>query len=225
MGERDVTCAHLVRKRDDQARLRLKIQSQQSLMHHGESMIQNQQEKMAKLSEEIKLLVEEKENLLLQAQETIKVVERCTKLERELQRERAKKALQNDLGRPINIHRWRFLEVKDPERYSLLQRVHRLQRRTLDAVGDIAEKEASIRSKKTTYESAKSNLDRMPTLGTLRREISEQKQAIKKKKGEIERISAEIVLNREKMASLQTELGNINTTYRALKMDQSKSGD
>ena len=223
MGERDVTCAHLVRKRDELTNLRLQIQSQQRLMHHGESMIQDQQEKMAKLSKEIKVLAEEKENLLLQAQETSKVVERCTKLERELQRERAKKkALQNDLGRPINIHRWRFLEAKDPERYSLLQRVHRLQRRTLDAVGNIAEKEALIRSKKTTYESAKSNVDRMPTLGTLRREISEQKQAIKQKKGEIERISAEIVLNREKMASLQTELGDINTTYRALKMDQSK---
>ena len=226
MSQRDVTCTHLMRKRDDLARLRLKIQSQQSLMHHGESMIQDQQQQMTKLSVEIKLLAEEKEDLLLQAQQTSKVVERCTKLERELQRERAKKkALQNDLGRPINIHRWRFLEVKDPERYSLLQRVHRLQRRTLDAVGEIAEREALILSKKTTYESAKSNVDRMPTLGTLQHEISEQKQTIKKKKGEIERISAEIVLNREKMASLQTKLGDINTTFRALKMDQSKSGD
>lgn len=219
MSQRDVTCAHLVRKRDELAKLRLKIRSQQSLMHHGESMIQDQQQRMATLSEEIKLLAEEKENLLLQAQETSKVVERCTKLERELQRERAKKkALQNDLGRPINIHRWRFLEVKDPERYSLLQRVHRLQRRTLDAVGEIAEREALIRSKKTSYESAKNNVDRMPSLGTLQREISERKQAIKNKKGEIDRISAEIVLNREKMASLQTELGDINAAHRVLKI-------
>jgi len=220
MSERDVTCAHLVQRRDDLEKLKLKLQSQQSLMHHGELVFQDQEQEMAELSEEIHLLAQEKEQLLSQAQETNAVIELCTKLERELQRERAKKkALQNDLGRPINIHRWRFLEAKDPERYDLLQKVHRLQRRILDAAGEIAEKEALIQSKEAMYASAKSSQDRMPTLCSLQGQISHQKQAIKSKTDEIQKISTEITLNREKMASLQMELGDINDAYRALELD------
>mmetsp|Transcript_18172 Transcript_18172/g.51997 ORF Transcript_18172/g.51997 Transcript_18172/m.51997 type:complete len:827 (-) Transcript_18172:1855-4335(-) len=217
MSERDVTCAHLVQKRDDLRSLKLKLQSQQSLMHHGEVMFQDQREQMDSLSEDRQGLQEEKEHLLSQAQEANVVIDQCTKLERELQRERAKKkVLQNDLGRPINIHRWRFLEVKDPERYSLLQQAHRLQRRILDVADGIAEKEALIHFKEAIYETAKSNVGRMPTVSSLQAQVLEQANVIKGKTGEIQNINAEVLLNRRRMAALKLELEVINENYRAL---------
>ena len=220
MSERDVTCAHLVTKRDDIRNLKLKLQSQQSLLHHGEVMFQEQKEQIASLSEERQGLQEEKKQFLSQAQEANVIVEQFTKLERELQRERAKKkVLQNDLGRPINIHRWRFLEVKDPERYGLLQRAHRLQRRILDVADEIAEKEGLIQSKAAMYEAAKSNVGRMPTVSSLQAKVREQLNAIKSKTEDIQKVNAEVLSNRRRMVALKLELEVINEEYRALELD------
>jgi chromosome segregation ATPase len=220
MSERDVTCAHLVTKRDDLRNLKLKLQSQQSLLHHGEVMFDDQKEQIASLSEERQGLQEDKKHLLSQAQEAKVIVEQFTKLERELQRERAKKkVLQNDLGRPINIHRWRFLEVKDPERYGLLQRAHRLQRRILDAADEIAEKEGLIQSKQAMYEAAKSNVGRMPTVSSLQAQVREQANAIKSKTEDIQKMNAEVLSNRRWMVALKLELEVINEEYRALELD------
>ena len=220
MSERDVTCAHLVTKRDDLRNLKLKLQSQQSLLHHGEVMFDDQKEQIASLSEERQGLQEEKKYLLSQAQEANVIVEQFTKLERELQRERAKKkVLQNDLGRPINIHRWRFLEVKDPERYGLLQRAHRLQRRILDAADEISEKEGLIQSKEVMYEAAKSNVGRMPIVSSLQAQVREQANAIKSKTDDIQKVNAEVLSNRRRMVALKLELEVINEEYRALELD------
>ena len=40
-------------------------------------------------------------------------------------------ALEDEARRPVNVHRWRILADRDPERWSLLVRMHALQRRLL----------------------------------------------------------------------------------------------
>jgi len=59
-------------------------------------------------------------------------------LEHDLTRQRDKNsALTVEIGRPINLHRWRYMKDQDPERYLLLERVHDLQRKAISTTDRI----------------------------------------------------------------------------------------
>lgn len=221
MSERDLTCAHLVQKREDLVKLKVKIKSQQSLLHHGEVMYQDQKEQMAMMSDEIKSLKEEKEELEGQSSANDAIIEQCAILERDLQSERVKKKiLLNELGRPINIHRWRFLEHSDPGRYSMVLRAHQLQRRILETAQSIVEKEALVQEGENKYAKIKSCLDRMPmTAVDLKPQLVHSSSAVKTKTSEMEELNLELILSRRKMDALQLALLDIEDQHRRLECD------
>ena len=70
-------------------------------------------------------------------------------LEHDLARQRDKNsALTVEIGRPINLHRWRYMKDQDPERYLLLERVHDLQRKAISATDKIAVQTSKLDEKK-----------------------------------------------------------------------------
>jgi len=204
MSERDITCDILVQKRQEVMDLKQKIKSQQSLLHHGEVVFLHQKEQMAIISDEIKSLKATKEELDGRSSANNAIVEQYTDLERDLQNERAKrKILSNELGRPINIHRWRFLEHSDPDRYAMLLKAHNLQRKILETGQSIVEKEALLQEEEKKYSKIKSSIGHMSTVVDLRAQLAHYSSAIKTKTSQIEKLNAELLVSRRKMEALQ----------------------
>ena len=88
----------------------------------------------------------------------------CLKLESDLQREKAKiRSLTEELERPINIHRWRALEDRDPEKWALIQRTHNLQRRVLEARGELRTRDEALRAAEAEFAELRGHLAKMPS--------------------------------------------------------------
>lgn len=217
MSERDITCDILVQKREDVLDLKQKIKSQQSLLHHGEVMYLHQKEQMAMISDEIKSLKARKEELDARSTANNVIVEQCTVLERDLRNERAKrKILSNELGRPINIHRWRFLEHSDPDRYAMLLKAHNLQRKILETGQYIVEKEVLLQEEEMKYSKIKSSIGHMSTVVDLRAQLAHYSSAIKTKTSEMEKLNVELLVSRRKMEALQRSLLDIEDHRKGL---------
>ena len=61
------------------------------------------------------------------------------KLERDLMQQKSRnKVLQLELENPLNVHRWRRLEGKDPETLELIQKINNLQKRLISKQEDLS---------------------------------------------------------------------------------------
>jgi hypothetical protein len=69
---------------------------------------------------------------------------------------------QQELERPVNVHRWRRLESSNPELYDLITRVHKLQRRLLECNDNIVERDSIIKQREALYSELKLALSRQP---------------------------------------------------------------
>ena len=60
-------------------------------------------------------------------------------MQRELLQERTKvRALSEELETQMNVHRWRKLEGSDPNRYSMIQRTHKLQKQLIRKTEEVS---------------------------------------------------------------------------------------
>ena len=70
-------------------------------------------------------------------------------LEKDLTRQLDKcVALSSEIGRPINLHRWRYLQVENPQQYQKLEKIHHLQRKAISASDRIALKTGNLEHSK-----------------------------------------------------------------------------
>lgn len=73
-------------------------------------------------------------------------------MERDLTRERLKRtALEEELQKPMNIHRWRKLEGSDPTALELLQKIQLLQKRLLKQTSEAVERERHLKEVERLY--------------------------------------------------------------------------
>ena len=70
-------------------------------------------------------------------------------LEHDLIRQRDKNsALTVEIGRPINLHRWRYMKDQDPQRYLLLEKLHNLQRKAISTTDKISTQTSKLDEQK-----------------------------------------------------------------------------
>ncbi|KAL6785406.1 FAP189 [Auxenochlorella protothecoides x Auxenochlorella symbiontica] len=93
-----------------------------------------------------------------------------------LQEQARVKALNEELDRPLNVHRWRKLAGTDPDAYELTLKVHALQKRLILKTEEVAQKELLLQAKEQTYQELKEAHARMP--GTDAAEQSSIQQAV-----------------------------------------------
>ena len=66
-----------------------------------------------------------------------------------LQEKSKVKSLQTELQSPLNIHRWRKLDGKDPPTLDLIQKIQSLQKRLISRNEEIVDRELSLQEKGT----------------------------------------------------------------------------
>ncbi|CAG2066612.1 unnamed protein product, partial [Timema podura] len=112
MNERDILGTQLVRRNDELALLYEKIKILQSTLHKGEAQYDQRLEDIRLLKLEIKRLRQEKALLSRSMTNMTDLKQEVFHLERDLTKEKLKcRALEEELQNPLNVHRWRKLEV------------------------------------------------------------------------------------------------------------------
>ena len=59
--------------------------------------------------------------------------------------------LQEELKKPLNVHRWRKLESTDVDTYELIQKIQSLQKRLIAKTEEVSEKDVLIQEKEKLY--------------------------------------------------------------------------
>lgn len=99
------------------------------LINLGEAQYDQRLEDIRLLKIEIKRLRQEKSMLSKSVNNINDLRQEVFLMERDLTRERLKcRALEEELHKPVNIHRWRKLEGSDPTALELLQKIQILQK-------------------------------------------------------------------------------------------------
>ena len=77
---------------------------------------------------------------------------RVIRLEREILKELGKiRALNDELTKPMNVHRWRVLESSDPKRYEMISTVQDIQKALVIKSENILRHEVMIQEKEKVY--------------------------------------------------------------------------
>ncbi len=98
----------------------------------GDAAYGEREEDVRVLRAEVRRLRGEQAAASARARKVEETRRRCLQLHSELARERARgKRLRSELETPMNVHRWRLLEGKDPTASEMTRKMHNLQRRLL----------------------------------------------------------------------------------------------
>ena len=80
-------------------------------------------------------------------------------MERDLMQQKSRnKVLQTELENPLNVHRWRRLEGKDPETLELIQKINNLQKRLISKQEDLIDKDMKMEELQKLYHEAKTTI-------------------------------------------------------------------
>ena len=138
------------------------------------------------------------------------------KLEADLLAERTKiRSLQDELHRPINVHRWRALADRDPQRWALLQRVHTLQQRLGEFDGKASAVDATITQREKELAELKVALARQPT-ADIRDVIAARRAELAAKGKQLRRAVVEVEAARARVGEFRAELSRINEVMDGL---------
>ena len=152
INERDILGTQLIKRNEELSLLYEKIKIQQSTLTKGDIYynekyveIQNLKDRIASLKREI-YVTKNEVDVLPDMKNEIYL------LEKELMDQRLKgKILNEELEKPMNVHRWRELEVTEPELFEMIQKIQSLQKRLIAKTEEVGEKDVLIQEKEKLY--------------------------------------------------------------------------
>lgn len=114
ISEKDILGVQLVQRNDELAKLYERIRIQKSVLDKGEAQFNKVLEDLRRVREEICQNRREKALLQASAAQMEDLEREVIKARKELNHEQVRcKALEDELKKPINVHRWRKLEVNN----------------------------------------------------------------------------------------------------------------
>ncbi len=139
------------------------IDVQDRALKRGEAVFKEREEDVRVLKLEVKRLREEESNLHKATLNMEEMKKEVLQLQKDLLQEKTKvKSLQSELENPLNIHRWRKLEGKDPSTLELIQKIHSLQKRLIARNEDIVDRQLTLNEKDKQLSELRANLARQP---------------------------------------------------------------
>jgi len=205
VNERDILGTQLIKRNDELAQLYEKIKLQQCTLNQGERQYSERLQDLGALQKDTSLLRSELVALKASVSSYDSLRSESFQMQRELLQERTKvRALSEELDNQMNVHRWRKLEGSDPNRYSMIQRTHKLQKTLIRKTEEVAEKDALIQQKEKLYVELKAILARQPgpevaeQLGIYQNNLAEKLKQMKA-------MTAELTLHRQQVSDLKLE--------------------
>lgn len=128
-NQRDILNVKLMEHAEEIASLNEKLLNAQSALNRSEVQYANRLDDIRLLKIEIGNLRSQSNTLGRGLANTSDMRQEVLQLNRSLTQERIKtKALEQEMTTPMNVHRWRELQGKDPEKMELIDKVQTLQK-------------------------------------------------------------------------------------------------
>jgi len=163
ISERNILQRQLVKRQEELGDVYEKIKVNWSSLQQGEARYQELLAETDFLKQRIVVLKRDRVAVSRKQEDGGELDSTVQQLEKELLHEKAKvRALSDELGRPINVHRWRVLESSDPQRLELVHKIQSLQRRIIEKTEEVVEKDLFIQEKEKLYIELKNVLGRQP---------------------------------------------------------------
>merc|ERR1711865_808741 len=220
INERDILGTQLIRRNDELALLYEKLKIQQSTLRKGEAQYQERIQDMRILKLKISDLKRELQIAKHQVGQLDDLKREVYHLQRELLQEKTKvKALSEEMGNPMNVHRWRKLEGSDPATYEMIQKIQTLQKRLISKTEEVVEKDLLIQEKEKLYIELKNILARQPgpevaeQLSVYQQNLKDKTRQMKAMASELNMYQAQVNEYRYEIERLTRELQDVKRKY------------
>lgn len=218
IGYRDSIGNVLLRKNEDLEKIQEKIKTQQSLLHHCDIRYQEQMIQIAKMVEKMKDMTIKKTQLDKESLIFDEHLKQYNCLETQIQHERNQHvALKEELGRPMNIHRWRILEHRNPQKFEKIQKIQKLQTCLINVSGEVGDREKAIREAELEYLQIKRVADRQPQMSEISQQANLYQSVVNEKSKEKSNIEIDLSLVKEEVGSLRQALKNLDVQREDMK--------
>ncbi|NXU17547.1 CFA58 protein, partial [Pardalotus punctatus] len=215
--ERHALGTQLIRRNDEVALLYEKIKIQQAILNRGETEYRQRMEDMRILKLEIKRLRREKGILGKTVSGAEELRYEFHYMQRELLREQTRcKILEEELQKPLQVHRWRRLKANDPTTYELILKVQRLQKRLITKTDEVIEKEFLLQEKEKLYVELKHVLARQPGPGATE-QLQQHQSILREKAKQIKALSSELSMCETQSKEYKHEIERLNNELREVK--------
>jgi len=178
-------------------------------LQRGEASYAERAAEVDFLGERIRAALAERSGSALQVSSLRDLKMTLHALEGDLLAEKTKiKALEEELGRPLNVHRWRMLESADPQRFEMIQRIQSLQKRIISKTDEVLQKELAIQEKETTYVELKNILGRQPG-PEVAEQLQSYQQAVREKAKQMRAMAEELDMYKMQVAEFRGDIASV----------------
>ncbi|XP_055588238.1 cilia- and flagella-associated protein 58 [Uranotaenia lowii] len=163
INEKDLIKQQLTQRVDEINSLLEKQNMLNMALDRGESQYRDRLDDIRLLKIEISNLRSQRNLLARGLANTADMRQEVLQMHRVLNHERVKaRALEDEMMTPMNVHRWRKLTGKDPEKMDLIVKVQTLQRRVLFQSVTVTQQEKTIDESEKMYGGLKEVVEQLP---------------------------------------------------------------
>ncbi|XP_058812314.1 cilia- and flagella-associated protein 58-like [Topomyia yanbarensis] len=192
INEKDLIKMQLTQRVDEINNLTEKLNMLNMALDRGETQYRDRLDDIRLLKIEISNLRSQRNLLARGLANTADMRQEVLQLNRVLNQERVKaRALEDEMLTPMNIHRWRKLNGKDPEKMDLIVKVQTLQRRVLYQSVTVSEQEKTIKQADKVYGELKEVVEKLPHQ-KMKEQLCATQRALTARTKKLKALSAEI---------------------------------
>ncbi|XP_026840072.1 cilia- and flagella-associated protein 58 [Drosophila persimilis] len=192
MNEKNAISAALTKRNEEYDRLKHTLENLQTVYDQAERQCGQCQDDMRLMGVEIKNLRTERDVLRADRESAADLRQELLQMHRMLNQERIKaRALQDEMVTPMNVHRWRLLSGKDPEKMDLLERIRILRKQLLSQNVAALEHERALNEAQQLYAALKEFMLKLPS-HKVRAELNSVKATLSAKERKLRVLKAEL---------------------------------
>ncbi|XP_030369546.1 cilia- and flagella-associated protein 58 [Scaptodrosophila lebanonensis] len=218
MNEKNAISAALTKRNEEYARLKDNLDNLQASYDQTERQCTQCQDDMRLMRVEIKNLRTERNVLRKDRESAADLRQELLQMHRKLNQERIKaRALQDEMLTPMNVHRWRSLRGKDPEKMDLIERIRILRKQILNQNVATLQKERALEESQQLYAALKEFMLKLPSykvqaeLNTLKATLSAKQRKLKVLTAELSAKEADEKSHVVKLEELKCNLAETKT--------------
>ncbi|CAD6992534.1 unnamed protein product [Ceratitis capitata] len=216
--EKNTVSSSLTKCHEECAQLKDQLQTLQTAFNQTEKQYAHSQEDMRLMRVEIKNLRTERNVLRKDRENAADLRQELLQMHRLLNQERIKaRAMQEEMMTPMNVHRWRSLKGRDPEKMDLILKIQALRKQILQHNVSALQQEQALEESQRLYEALKEFMLKLPS-HKIRGELNNVKATLSGKERKLKALMAELHVkdideksNTQKLVELKTRLTDAKT--------------
>lgn len=145
IGERNLLNMQVIKRTFEINQLYDKIKLQRANLRIGEGHYEKQLRQHDALKQQLIEVYLSQKSLFDHLRQINKLKRTMIRRDKEMLTERTKiRAIEDEIDRPINVHRWRQLEASDPRRHEMMRQIQSLQKALVDKTDEVTRKDLLI---------------------------------------------------------------------------------